>query len=93
MLNLIQSDEFYTKCRQIASILKLIKELTNILEAQSANLTDCFIGLIKLAAAINRVDNANPWKPEVILNYNQRFVEFANDYYILSYWLHPLYRD
>ena len=92
MLNLIQSDKFYTKCWQIAFILKLIKELTNILEAWSANLADCFIGLIKLAAAINQVDNANPWKPKVILNYNQRFVEFANDYYILSYWLHLLYR-
>ena len=79
------------KCRQVSSILKPIKELINILEAQFANLADCFIGLIKLAAAINRVDNANPWKSEIISNYNQRFAEFANDYYILSYWLHPLY--
>ena len=79
------------KCQQIFSILKPIKELTNILEARSANLADCFIGLVKLAAAINQIDGMNPWKQEITVKFNRRFNEFTNYYYILSYWLHPLY--
>ena len=71
------------KCRQIFSILKPIKELTN--------LADCFIGLVKLAAAINQIDGMNPWKQEITAKFNRRFNEFTNYYYILSYWLHPLY--
>ncbi|CAJ0749912.1 12165_t:CDS:2, partial [Entrophospora sp. SA101] len=56
VFNYLQNEDFYMKCRQIFSILKPIKELTNILEARSANLADCFIGLVKLAAAINQID-------------------------------------
>ncbi|CAJ0766074.1 4255_t:CDS:2, partial [Entrophospora sp. SA101] len=58
-------------------------------EARSANLADCFIGLVKLAAAINQIDGMNPWKQEITVKFNRRFNEFTNYYYILSYWLHP----
>ncbi|CAJ0768345.1 17347_t:CDS:2, partial [Entrophospora sp. SA101] len=91
VFNYLQNEDFYMKCRQIFSILKPIKELTNILEARSANLADCFIGLVKLAAAINQIDGMNPWKQEITVKFNRRFNEFTNYYYILSYWLHPLY--
>ncbi|RHZ59082.1 hypothetical protein Glove_365g248 [Diversispora epigaea] len=48
VLSLLQDEEFYSRCYQIASILKPVKELTNILESRTANLADCFIGLIRL---------------------------------------------
>ncbi|CAJ0760119.1 24260_t:CDS:2, partial [Entrophospora sp. SA101] len=51
--------------------------------------SDCFIGLVKLAAAINQIDGMNPWKQEITVKFNRRFNEFTNYYYILSYWLHP----
>jgi hypothetical protein len=92
VFDLLQNEEFYSKCRQIASILKPIKELTNILEAPNANLAECFIGLIKLATSINRIHSENQWKTLIINKFNSRFDEFINDKYILAYWLHPLYR-
>ncbi|CAG8800699.1 27365_t:CDS:2, partial [Gigaspora margarita] len=49
VFGLLQNEEFYSKCHQIASILKPVKELTNILEACNADLAGCFIGLTRLA--------------------------------------------
>ncbi|RHZ76441.1 hypothetical protein Glove_197g113 [Diversispora epigaea] len=89
---LLQNEEFYSNCYQIASILKPVKELTNVLEARDANLADCFIGLIKLGAKINQISFGNLWKSIIISNYNRRLGEFINRNYILAYWLHPLYR-
>ncbi|CAG8496436.1 2986_t:CDS:2 [Racocetra fulgida] len=43
VFDLLQNEEFFSKCCQIASILKLVKELTNILEARNASLAECFI--------------------------------------------------
>ncbi|RHZ49565.1 hypothetical protein Glove_519g97 [Diversispora epigaea] len=48
VLSLLQDEEFYSRCYQIASILKSVKKLTNILESRTANLVNCFIGLIRL---------------------------------------------
>ncbi|RHZ84790.1 hypothetical protein Glove_74g305 [Diversispora epigaea] len=92
VFTLLQNEEFYSNCYQIASILKPVKELTNILEARNANLADCFIGLIKLGAKINQIQFGNPWKSIIISNYNHRLGEFINNTYILAYWFHPLYR-
>lgn len=92
MFNLLQNEDFYIKCRQISVILKPVKELTNCLEARTANLADVFIGLVKLAASINRVENSNPWKNNIITDFNRRFDELVNSVTILTYWLHPLYR-
>ncbi|RHZ83214.1 hypothetical protein Glove_99g229 [Diversispora epigaea] len=75
---LLQNEEFYSNCYQIASILKPVKELTNVLEARDANLADCFIGLIKLGAKINQISFGNPWKSIIISNYNRRLGEFIN---------------
>ncbi|RHZ53295.1 hypothetical protein Glove_443g77 [Diversispora epigaea] len=92
VFTLLQNEEFYFNCYQIASILKPVKELTNILEARNANLADCFIGLIKLGAKINQIQPGNQWKSIIIFNYNRRLGEFINNINILAYWLHPLYR-
>ncbi|CAG8777132.1 31710_t:CDS:2, partial [Gigaspora margarita] len=93
VFDLLEDEDFYIKCRQISIILKPVKELTNCLKARTANLADVFIGLVKLAASINRVENSNPWKKNIINNFNQRFDELVNPVTILAYWLHPLYRE
>ncbi|CAG8785867.1 14851_t:CDS:1, partial [Racocetra persica] len=59
VFGLLQNKEFFLKYRQIASILKPVKELTNILEARNANLAECFIGLTRLATSINRIKSGN----------------------------------
>ncbi|RHZ65590.1 hypothetical protein Glove_314g43 [Diversispora epigaea] len=55
VLSLLQDEEFYSRYYQIASILKPVKELTNIFESRTANLADYFIGLIRLGAKINQI--------------------------------------
>ncbi|RHZ65788.1 hypothetical protein Glove_311g51 [Diversispora epigaea] len=92
VLSLLQDEEFYSRCYQIASILKPVKELTNILKSRTANLADCFIGLIRLGVKINQIRSINLWKSIMISNYNRRLKEFINNIYILAYWLHPLYQ-
>ncbi|RHZ55150.1 hypothetical protein Glove_420g87 [Diversispora epigaea] len=93
VFTLLQNEGFYFNCYQITSILKPVKELTNILEARNTNLADCFIGLIKLGAKINQIQQGNQWKSIIISNYNRCLEEFINNINILAYWLHPLYRD
>ncbi|CAG8738300.1 6672_t:CDS:2 [Gigaspora margarita] len=72
VFGLLQNEEFYSKCCQIASILKPVKELTNILEARNADLAECFIGLTRLATSINRIESRNQWRTLMINNFNRR---------------------
>ncbi|CAG8642914.1 20684_t:CDS:2 [Dentiscutata erythropus] len=46
VFDLLEDEDFYIKCHQISVILKPVKELTNCLEAKTANLADVFIDLI-----------------------------------------------
>ncbi|CAG8731570.1 608_t:CDS:2, partial [Acaulospora morrowiae] len=43
-------------------------------------------------AAINCLSNTNPMKLQIIQIYNIRYQEFDYEAYLLSYYLHPLYR-
>ncbi|CAG8453161.1 10887_t:CDS:2 [Racocetra fulgida] len=71
VFDLLQNEEFYSKCCQIAFILKPIKELTNILEAPNTNLAECFIGLIRLATeALNQI-----YKTASVIWYNFKYPE------------------
>jgi hypothetical protein len=72
--------------------MKPIKHLIDLLESQTATLCDCFIGLVRLAVTINHLPVTNEFKPLIIKIYNQRYVEFNHEAYILSYFLHPQYR-
>ena len=69
-----------------------IKDCILKLEARTATLVDCFIQMLKLAAAINRLPSTNILKPAIMGIYNRRYQEFDHEAYLLSYYLHPLYR-
>ena len=90
--DLLHNEDFFTTCRQLRSIWAPIKECINILEADSASLADCFIYMIKLAIAIYRIPNSNPFKYYAIQIFNQRYIEFQHPSYLLYYYLHPFYR-
>ncbi|CAG8625670.1 34031_t:CDS:2, partial [Gigaspora margarita] len=49
---LISNESFFTTCRFVRSVWEPIKEIIHMLEANTAMLADCFVYLIKLAAAI-----------------------------------------
>ena len=61
--------------------------MINKLESWHATIADCYVALIKIAAAINRLSNANPFKPKAIKIYNLWFKEFATPLYQLAYYL------
>ncbi|GBB89019.1 hypothetical protein RclHR1_15660001 [Rhizophagus clarus] len=89
---LMEDESFFSTCRSVRSIWKPIKECINLLEANEATLSDCFIHLIKLAYAIYRLPSTNIFKLFVINIFNCRFEEFLHPLYILAYYLHPYYR-
>ncbi|GBB99039.1 hypothetical protein RclHR1_00340030 [Rhizophagus clarus] len=89
--NLLNDENFFITCRQVRSIWAPIKECINILEADSASLTDCFIYMIKLFIAIYRIPNSNPYKLDAIQVFNRRYIEFQHPIYLLCYYLHPNY--
>jgi len=55
-------------------------------------MADCYIGLIKLAAAINQISDENNLKLDAIRIFNHRYKELDYDVYLLGYFLHPAYR-
>ena len=89
---MLQDEEFFTLCRYIRSIWAPIKECINILESNTATLADCFIYMIKLAVAIYRLPNSNPFKNPTIHIFNNRYIQFQHPAYLLCYFLHPQYR-
>ncbi len=78
----------------MAFVLNPIRETVLALEARSASLADCFLGLVRLSAAIKKIPHhANiSFYNHCVTKTNSRFDEFNDDKYILSFFLHPLYR-
>jgi hypothetical protein len=75
-------------------VLNPIRETVLALEAHSASLADCFFGLTRLGAAIKKIPpsvNVSFYN-HCITKMNSRFQEFDDDKYILSFFLHPLFR-
>ncbi|CAG8794825.1 18089_t:CDS:2, partial [Gigaspora rosea] len=70
VFDLIQNHEFFNQCRYISAILKPIKDMINQLESRHATIADCYVALIKIAAAINRLPDANLFKSKAV---NLRF--------------------
>ncbi|CAG8782018.1 2522_t:CDS:2, partial [Cetraspora pellucida] len=83
-------------CRFLYDIInnmKLDDEAINNLEARTANLADCFINIVKLAAAINRIlMNNNICEPAIAI-FNKCYAEFDIEPYLLAYFLHSDYRE
>lgn len=76
----------------VARIMEPIKDCILKLETRTATLADCYIQMLKLAAAINRLSSSNTLRSAIIDIYNRRYQEFDHEAYLLSYYLHPLYR-
>jgi len=79
-------------CQIISRIMEPIRNCILKLEAQTATLADCYIYMLKLAATVNRLPSSNTLKSTLMGIYNHRYKEFDHESYLLSYYLHPLYR-
>ena len=83
---------FFDDIRILSDILELIKKAIPMLEGSNVTLADCYVQMLKLAAMINRIPSSNILKTTIIRIYNRRYKEFDHEAYLLSYYLHPLYR-
>lgn len=93
--NIIGTRGFFYDVGFLASILLPIKTAILRLEGASVNLADCFIELIKLFVSINNIPNEQGmigFKNHCIKVINDRWESFDIKPYLLTYFLHPLYR-
>jgi hypothetical protein len=90
--NQLKNNEFFSMSQTVSRIIEPIKDCILKLEARTATLADCYIQMLKLAATINRLPSSNTLKSAIIGIYNYRYQEFDHEAYLLSYYLHPLYR-
>jgi hypothetical protein len=91
---ILKSRGFFNDVFDLAKVLKPIKEAITSLEAKTTNLADCYLGYVKLAAAIKTIpiDQHLMFRRACIKIFNERFKVFDYDEYLLTYYLHPQYR-
>ncbi|CAG8825521.1 15290_t:CDS:2, partial [Gigaspora rosea] len=65
----------------------------NLLESHTANLADCFIGIIQIAVALKRIPISNNFRTLAIAAFNFRYQQFDIFPYLLTFYLHPNYRN
>jgi hypothetical protein len=87
---------FFEDVRQMITVLKPIKNAIEILESKTTTLADCFLQLCQLAFIINHIPTTvniyEDFRNYCIDQFNERWKEFEHPVFILSYFLHPLYR-
>ena len=78
----------------LAFTLHPIKKAILKLESRSCTLADCFLGLVQLGAAINKLpeNDYRTFRHQCIAIFNKRYREFADPLYLLSFFLHPGYK-
>jgi hypothetical protein len=90
--DILNDRNFFEDCKIISNILHPLKVSVGCLESRTSTLADCYIHLISLAAAIYRLSNQNSqFKNYCVIKFNERWKEFSNDIYLLSFFLHPQY--
>lgn len=92
---ILGSRGFFHDVQLITSVLLPLKNTILHLEGANVNFADCFIQLIKLAISINNISSEQSiagFKNHCIKVMNNRWQSFEIYPYLLSYYLHPLYR-
>ncbi|CAG8827376.1 19236_t:CDS:2 [Gigaspora margarita] len=86
--NTINNDNFFINCHYINQIIQPVKICIGRLEARTATLADCYINILKLAAAIYQLPKVNPFKLQITKIYNIRYEELNHKAYLLTgnYW-------
>ena len=78
----------------LAFTLHPVKKAILTLESQSCILSNCFLGLAQLGAAIKKLSENDccVFCHQCIAIFNKRYTEFADPIYLLSFFLHPNYK-
>ncbi|CAJ0836044.1 4895_t:CDS:2 [Entrophospora sp. SA101] len=93
--SILREHNFYHNLETLILILKPIKEAINVLEADTTNLADCFFNLVKLAVAIKKIpkNHSKNFFKHCVGCFNKRWAEFEYSGYLLTFFLHPYYRE
>lgn len=93
--SVLHTRAFFDDLYALAFVLRPIKIAISILESRNCSLSDCFVGLVRLGAAIKRLpeNDYRSFRQQAITIFNRRFAEFDDDAYIVCFFLHPGYTD
>ncbi|GBC54372.2 ribonuclease H-like domain-containing protein [Rhizophagus irregularis DAOM 181602=DAOM 197198] len=85
---------FFNDVSDLANIMKLIKEAILTLESNKATLADCYFSLAYLGQSINKIpeDDHMIFRQHAIKIFNERFILYDFDEYLLAYYIHPGYK-
>lgn len=94
MKNIITSWNFFNDLKVLAFVLNPLCDAVLELERRTADLSDCYLGLARISFAIKRLPrNFNStFRNYCIEKINERFLEFDDDDYLLTFFLNPLFR-
>jgi len=85
---------FFNDVSDLANIMKPIKEAILTLESNKATMADCYFSLAYLGQSINKIpeDDHMMFRQHAIKIFNERFILYDFDEYLLAYYIHPGYK-
>jgi hypothetical protein len=91
VLTILRSRAFFDDVYALSFVLYPIKKSIINLESKQCTLSDCFIGLAQLGAALKNLPDSDHriFKQQSIAIFNKRFGEFKDNNYLLCFFLHP----
>ena|SRR6266496_2417081 len=91
--NIICSWNFFNELKVLAFVLNPLCKVILALERRTADLSDCYLGLAHISLAIKKLLQFNSeFRNHCIEKINERFHEFDDDIYLLTFFLNPLFR-
>ena len=90
----LRSRAFFDDLHALSFALHPLKKAIADLESRNCTLSDCFIGLIQLGAAIKKLSDTDYhiFRQQSIAIFNRRFNDFNDNTYLLCFFLHPNYK-
>ena len=94
IVSILRSRGFFDDMQHLSNILLPIKLAILEVEGAQATLADCYISLLKIGAAINKLprDEYRIFRNHCIQVFNNRYKEFEDPNYLLAFFLHPAYK-
>jgi len=91
---IICSWNFFNELKVLAFVLNPLCKAVLALERRTADLSDCYLGLARISFAIKRLPRQfnSEFRNYCIEKINERFYEFDDDIYLLTFFLNPLFR-
>jgi len=93
-LGVLRGRAFFDDLHALSFTLRPLKKAIADLESLDCTLSDCFIGLVRLGAAIKKLPDTDhrTFRRQSIAIFNKRFNDFNDNTYFLCFFLHPGYK-